>query len=138
MNLSKSQRAAVWELFGGNCAYCGHPLGDRWHADHVQAIYRDRRTMCDANGDLYIKSFGTQRPQHDTVENHYPSCVPCNLHKSASTIESWRKQLQRQTEIALRSCGPLRHAQRFGLVQFSDAPIVFYFEKLAEDIHEEK
>lgn len=38
MALTKSQRAALREKFGGRCAYCGSELGERWHADHIEPI----------------------------------------------------------------------------------------------------
>lgn len=33
MAITKQQRAALREKFDGRCAYCGHPLGEKWHAD---------------------------------------------------------------------------------------------------------
>ena len=41
MNLTKLQRAELKQKFGGHCAYCGELLGDKWHADHIEAVKRD-------------------------------------------------------------------------------------------------
>ena len=40
MALSKKQRAALREKWGGKCAYCGCDLGNNWHADHIEAVDR--------------------------------------------------------------------------------------------------
>lgn len=41
MTLSKSQRAAVFAMFDGHCAYCGIELPERgWQADHIEALER--------------------------------------------------------------------------------------------------
>ncbi|MDX8205518.1 hypothetical protein WDA38_11070 [Acinetobacter pittii] len=38
MKLTKQQRAELKQKFGGHCAYCGDLLGDKWHADHIEAV----------------------------------------------------------------------------------------------------
>lgn len=136
MSLSKSQRSAVREMFGGNCAYCGHLLGERWHADHVQAVMRKTEWLKDEaglriviDGRPKVKVIGLWKPENERPNNYFPACVPCNIDKSCVDIETWRRCLQDKINVALRASTPLRHAQRFGLVQFSDAPVVFYFEK---------
>jgi hypothetical protein len=41
--MKAADRALLREKFGGRCAYCGEPLGERWHADHVEPVIRDLR-----------------------------------------------------------------------------------------------
>lgn len=144
MSLSKSQRAAVREMFGGCCAYCGHPLGEKWHADHVEAVRRDSDYVPGGftNGTYrparLVSNGKMLRPENDRLDNYFPACVPCNIDKSCEQLESWRKSLERKIGVALRGSTPLRHAHRFGLVQFSDVPIVFHFEKyLAASLKQE-
>lgn len=136
MNLTKTQRAVVRDMFGGNCAYCGHPLGERWHADHVKAIVRKTEWLRDANGQhiiengrMKVRVIGAWNPENDRLDNYFPACVPCNIDKSSVDIETWRGCLQDKINVALRASSPLRHAKRFGMVQVLEAPIVFYFEK---------
>lgn len=142
MTLSKSQRVAVRGMFGGNCAYCGHPLGEKWHADHVEPVMRATKYVPgDAVNGVYregrfVQTGKLYKPENERDDNYYPACVPCNIDKSCSDVESWRRLLQNKISVALRASTPLRHAQRFGLVQFSEAPIVFYFEKFAEATNE--
>lgn len=42
--MNKVERAALREMFGGRCAYCGCTLGDKWHADHDQSVGRHAPT----------------------------------------------------------------------------------------------
>ena len=39
--LTKKQREQIFNKFGGKCAYCGCELPIRWHADHIEPIYRE-------------------------------------------------------------------------------------------------
>ena len=68
MALTKKQRAELRMRFGGRCAYCGCELGDKWHADHVEAVRRNISNGC-----------AMDRPENDTVSNMVPACIPCNL-----------------------------------------------------------
>lgn len=113
MSLSKSQRAVVREMFGGFCAYCGQPLGSKWHADHVEPVMRETKYVSGKRG-------------------------PCNIDKACVDIETWRRLLRDKVNVALRASNPLRHAQRFGLLQIIDAPIVFHFEKFGAGRKEAK
>ena len=38
MKLNKKQREKLKQKYGGNCAYCGCELGNKWHADHIEAV----------------------------------------------------------------------------------------------------
>lgn len=145
MSLSKSQRASVFAMFGGKCAYCGNDLGARWHADHVDPIVRRSVYVRDDNGKIVVKNgrfkskvIGMWNPENDRDDNYFPACIPCNIHKSSCTLEEWRRILQGLTAAAMRDYTPVRHAHRFGLVSFSDAPIVFYFEKLSTPLPKEE
>lgn len=127
MKLSKSQRAALREKFGGRCAYCGEELGDRWHADHIEPVVRND----------WFKRAGfpveTHRPpdypERDTLENMNPACAPCNLDKHSLTLENWRALMQRSNEVLMRDVSTFRRAVRYGLVELKATPIVFYFER---------
>ncbi len=128
MRLTKSQRATLREMFGGHCAYCGQPLGDRWHADHVAPIVRS---------DWWAKRAGKEDtgpdyPERDTFANLMPACGPCNIDKHRMTLEEWRGQLQRRCGVLASSYSTYRSLIRFGLIVETQAPIVFYFERAAK------
>jgi hypothetical protein len=125
MTLTKSQRAAVREMFGGCCAYCGNELREKWHADHVEPVLRE----------YWKKGGGFQIPERDIISNLFPSCAPCNIHKHAMSLEDWRNYLQDQVAMARRNSAPFRHAERFKMITVSDRPIVFHFEKYSAVQH---
>lgn len=117
MALSKKQRAELKQKFGGRCAYCGCELGDKWHADHVEPIYRG-----------YDSPSGMFKPQNERADNYFPACKPCNLFKSVFSVEQFRVEIQAQAERARAYSVNFRTAERFGLVQEVKKPVVFWFE----------
>ena len=122
MALSKKQRAVLREKWGGKCAYCGCDLGDKWHADHIEAV--DRK--------WWLPGSPHSRPENDTLANMNPACPPCNIDKHSMKLEDWRKTMQRSNEVLMRDVSTFRRAVRYGLVKLSAEPIVFYFERAAQ------
>ena len=125
MALSKKQRAALREKFGGRCAYCGAQLGEKWHADHIEPIHRT-----DWFKDHGFEPKGPDYPERDTLENMNPACPPCNLDKHFYSIEVWRQMIQRSNEVLMRDVSTFRRAVRYGLVSLHAEPVKFYFERL--------
>lgn len=136
MKITKLQREELRMKFGGRCAYCGCDLPEKgWHADHVEAIYRKLEVDEDARskGKWKLKQTGEVfRPANDTLDNLFPSCAPCNLFKSVLDIEEFRRQIAYQAERALKTSVNFRTAERFGQVQITPNPIVFWFEKFGD------
>ncbi|HVT82269.1 MAG TPA: HNH endonuclease signature motif containing protein [Phycisphaerae bacterium] len=142
MRLKKSDREQLRMKFGGRCAYCGIVLPERgWHADHVEPVmrqwykkFRDRFTYDVADGKI-VKSenppdkIGFDRPENDTLENLFPSCAQCNHDKHCMELEAWRKIVKEKVAVCRRNYSAFRHAERFGLLQEVDIPVVFWFEK---------
>ena len=124
MKLTKAQREQLKNKFGGHCAYCGCDLGDKWHADHIEAVKRD---IIHVGGGKLVSGEMT-RPHLDTIENMNPACVPCNLNKSSMSIEGWRGVLSGYRKALIRDSHTFRHSLRFGLVAFTDKPVMFFFE----------
>lgn len=120
MKLTKAQREQLRNRYSGLCAYCGKPLGDRWHADHFEPVRRE----------WWNKTGGMERPEHDHIANLNPACAPCNIDKHALTLEAWRKKLQGAAGVLARNHPTYRHAVRFGLVQETGAPVIFHFERV--------
>ena len=134
MKLTKAERVKLHNMFGGRCAYCGNTLGKRWHADHIAPVFRITKyeTVRNPNGSYMLKTVNTgllEKPERDTLNNIYPSCVPCNLHKGGNTLESWRNSLQKKPEELMRDSSAYRHAKRFGLVIERENRIEFFFEQ---------
>lgn len=127
MALSKKQRAALREKWGGKCAYCGCELGDKWHADHIEPVDREIKWI---SGVGPVQTGKLKKPERDTVENMNPACPPCNIDKHSASLEDWRKMMQRTNEVLMRDYPTFRRAVRYGLVKLSADPIVFYFERV--------
>lgn len=136
--MTKAERAALREMFGGHCAYCGCVLPEKgWHADHVKAVRREWykspvKVTWSVGEHGLIKTeekqtVGVERPENDTLDNMFPACAPCNLDKHADDLENWRIALRNKINVC-RYDSAFRHAERFGLVQITDKPVVFYFE----------
>lgn len=122
MKLTKAQRETLRSRFDGLCAYCGQPLGDRWHADHFESVRRN----------FWKKDGSMERPENDCIDNLMPACPPCNIDKHSMSLEEWRKKLQRACEVLSAHQPTYRHAVRYGLVQETGTRIVFHFEKILQ------
>jgi 5-methylcytosine-specific restriction endonuclease McrA len=127
MKLTKAQRAALREKFGGRCAYCGQPLGDKWHADHIEPVERKMKYV---SGIGLVSTGEMHRPHRDTVENMNPACPPCNIDKHSMTLEDWRGMIARSNDVLTRDVSTFRRAVRYGLVTLAPKPVVFYCETL--------
>ena len=114
MRLTKVQRQALREKFGGRCAYCGGQLGERWHADHIQPVVRN---------DWLEES----RPP-----DYHPACAPCNIDKSSLSLENWRLLIQRSADVLTRDVSTFRRAVRYGLVEIKAPAVEFFFERAAK------
>lgn len=122
MKLTKTQRKELKQKYDGRCAYCGSVLGDKWHADHFEAIRRNGDGTC-------------LNPEHDVIENFMPACTACNWNKRSMSLEAWRDLLAHYRDVqVIRDCSQIRHLIRFGLVEFNQKPIVFHFEKQEQSL----
>jgi len=121
MKLTKVQREQVRMKYGGLCAYCGHPLPERWHADHMIPVVRESwgKNKC-------VMS----KPQHDTLENMMPSCPPCNISKHRLSIEGWRDWLQGHMRSLYEYSSTYRLMVAYNQIIEQPKPIVFYFERV--------
>lgn len=126
IKLTKSQRAALRQKFSGRCAYCGQELGPRWHADHFEPV--QRKSAWDNKKKKLVATGECGAAEHDNLENLMPACPACNIDKSVLSLEEWRGKLQRATGVLSRNSPTYRHAVRFGLVQETNAKVMFYFE----------
>lgn len=140
MALSKAQRLVLHAMFGGHCAYCGCDLPEKWHADHVEPVYREwwkrlrPKTRSEFVDGKWIsieidRKVTMSFPERDVLENHFPACPPCNIDKSARPLEVWRKSIEQRVEVCRRNYSAYRHAERFGMVAQVKTTLVFYFEK---------
>ena len=112
-----ARRQAIFDKSGGVCWYCGDPLsGKRWHEDHFYPIRRNSDGTC-------------LNPQYDVEENKVPSCAPCNKLKSSLSIQYFRKYIDEFVDSLNKYTNQYRFAKRYGQIQATRHPVVFWYEK---------
>jgi 5-methylcytosine-specific restriction endonuclease McrA len=110
----KINRKAVFEKYKGHCAYCGREICfKKFQVDHYWP--------------QYMKHHQVQNNNH--FNNLMPSCARCNNHKHSMSPETWRSELAKQV-TRLTKNAQFDRALRFGQIQITECPIVFYFERL--------
>ena len=106
--IKKSVRLEVHQKYGGCCAYCGEGIEYKGlNVDHILAV---------------------ELGGADNIENLNPSCRRCNNFKRVWTIEEFRSELSLQVKRGREQSVNFRNAERFGLIEIIEKPIVFYFE----------
>ena len=122
----KEEREYLYEKMDGRCGYCGNPLPERWHVDHMYAVVREiewckTKRKFIQNGEMY-------QPQNDVLENKIASCPSCNIRKHSCNVEQFRDQLQ-HTMNTLNNNSAYKFAKRFGLIKETGKEVEFYFEQ---------
>jgi hypothetical protein len=109
----KIDRETVYQRYKGHCAYCGMSITiKQMQIDHFWP-------QCLAH---HQPSIDSNRP-----ENLMPSCQKCNIHKHGMRPEFWRHELEMQVS-RLNKNPQFDRALRFGQIQITKKPILFYFE----------
>lgn len=122
-HISKSTRLKVYEKYNGHCAYCGCELAlKEMQVDHLLPIER------------FQKSYQKKGVDIDTILYYMPACKSCNHYKSDSTLDDFRKRLEKQVDVLMRDNATFRIAVRYGSVIPNPKPIIFYFEKIERNI----
>jgi len=122
--MTKKTRQQVHDKFGGRCAYCGCELTKGWHVDHVLPI---NRVLKRSDKGLYTDS-ECEHPERNTEDNYYPSCASCNMMKTNAPIEHFRGVIAAFMQSLNKYSPQYRFAKRYGLIEETAKPVVFYFE----------
>lgn len=128
MKLNKQQREALHAKFGGKCAYCGCELPKKWHADHIEPIYRGMKMYDKFNNQIVSMT----RLELDRIDNLNPACPSCNGYKHTLTLDEFRNELSKQVERCMNNCN-FKLALRYRQITINQLPIIFYFEKVANN-----
>lgn len=120
--MTKEDRIKIYYKFGGHCAYCGKPIDYKdMQVDHLVPKHR-------GYDDATLEHYGIKRGT-DEMDNLMPSCRACNFRKGTMTIEQFRNEIRRQCEGIIKRSFQVRQSMDYGLLEYHDIPIVFYFEK---------
>jgi len=114
MGFSTKIRKQVHQKFDGRCAYCGHEITkQQMQVDHI-----------------HPKAFNGS----DNLDNLNPACHPCNNYKITFSVEELRRQIGRQVERGRRHSVNFRLAERYGLIEVTNAPVIFHFERVLGEL----
>lgn len=112
-----AKRKAIWDKSNGHCWYCGCELREKgWHADHFYPVIRAW------DGTMNI-------PERDTQENKVPACASCNIMKSSTSIESFRRLIGGFIKSLNRDSTQYKVAKRYGLIEEKPIEVKFWFEE---------
>jgi hypothetical protein len=110
----KINRLEIYKKYDGHCAYCGIDIDfANMQIDHI-----DPRRY----------------PDRDSMENLNPACPICNNWKHCDNLESFRRSIQCQVRKCRDYSRNFRMAERYGLVEEIKRPIVFYFERIENEM----
>lgn len=114
----KIDRQAVYQKFGGRCAYCGKPIDFKdMQVDHVVPKFDG----------------GT-----DDISNLFPTCRRCNHYKRAETLESFRSMVQAIPVKLMEREYIFKVGVDFGFFTDQEQSVKFYFEKARDEDHKHK
>ncbi len=125
--MTKKERQAIYDKFGGHCAYCGCILQQGWHADHVRPIRR--KLKYDKSKQKMVPTGECRYPKRECSDNYYPACASCNINKHSMSIEDFRKLVSGFITSLNRDSVQYRIARRYGLLQETEKPVIFFFEQ---------
>jgi 5-methylcytosine-specific restriction endonuclease McrA len=128
MRITKKDRELIFQKYGGKCAFCGCELQKGWHADHLKPIDRFSELVRDENYNVKrVVKIG--RPENDVLENMNPACASCNINKHNLTVEGFRNLINGFLNSLNQRSTQYKFAKKYGLIQETDKPVIFYFEK---------
>jgi len=148
--MTKKDRQIIFQKYGGRCAYCGFELGKGWHVDELEPCRRlykfvpghwtnggNNRMSEDELSALGSKweegkdvFAGYAHPERLHIDNQMPSCASCNINKHSGSLEEFRSLIAGFMKHLNEVSTQYKIAKRYGLVQETVKPVVFYFETL--------
>lgn len=119
--MGKIDRQLVYNKCGGRCAYCGEKIEFKeFQVDHLVSKFHHKYGYTDIN-DI------------NDINNLLPSCRVCNKWKSAHSLEQFRIEVSQQLNRLNSYNANYRFAKKYGLIQETPKPIVFFFESKNND-----
>jgi hypothetical protein len=129
--MKKADRQRVFEKYGGKCAYCGCDLVNGWHVDEVEPVRRNWTHEYDQHRQKHVRRIvGAAHPERFHIDNQNPSCASCNINKHSDSLEQFRANIGAYMKHLNNINTQYKIAKRYGLVEETGKPVVFYFETL--------
>lgn len=119
----KIDRQKVYAKCDGHCAYCGNEITfKQMQVDHIEPHWH---TFTAEEAIIHNLKKGS----HD-IENLNPSCARCNKWKSTYDLETFRNVIQTSIMRLERDTPNFKLARDYGLLNITEKPVIFYFEKI--------
>ncbi len=124
----KINREVIHKKYNGCCAYCGcEILLKQMQVDHIvpQSCF-----VSSIKNVFHVPEFLRHLKEEDLnhIDNLNPACRVCNKWKSSHHLELFRSELQEQIARLHKTSANYRMAFKYGLVQQTHKPILFFFE----------
>lgn len=118
--IPKKIREAVYQKYGGRCAYCGKEIEYKdMQIDHLIPVQRER--------------FGRYtEEQIECFENYMPTDRTCNHYKRAHSLETFRRYIEEIPSKLERDNYIYRIGKKYNLIEEHPQKIKFYFEQIEE------
>ena len=127
--LEKLTKEMLFAKYDGLCAFCGHPLGEKWHIWHIES----NKTIVTAKEVIL---------PNDTYENKEPACISCNTTRNNNShgdrkldVEGFRSALYWEFEFlrnGMTYATIYKKMVKYGLIEETGREIGFYFEKIKQ------
>ena len=117
MAISKKVREAVYQKYGGRCAYCGQIIEYKdMQVDHFKPLRAWEQNNKDAND----------------ISNLMPACRMCNHYKRANSLEVFRRYIS-EIPRKLRNDYIYKIGVAYGNVIENEKSIEFFFERVEKE-----
>ena len=130
--MKKEIRLKVWHKYNGKCAYCGCELQKSWHVDELKPVKRN--FTYDKNKGTFKATGDCLHPERFNIDNQMPSCPSCNINKHSMSLEEFRNLITGFMKHLNNVNTQYKIAKRYGLVNETIKPIVFYFERVSANV----
>jgi 5-methylcytosine-specific restriction endonuclease McrA len=154
--MNKTDRQAIFDKYGGRCAYCGELLIKGWHVDELEPVRRNYEFQpghwsnggdhhmgedeLSALGSKWIEGrdvfVGYTHPDRLNIDNQMPACASCNINKHSGSLEDFRSLIAGFMKHLNEISTQYKIAKRYGLVTENIKPIVFYFETFNQSVND--
>ena len=124
--MKAKDRQIIFDKYNGRCAYCGCELQKGWHVDELLPVLRNMKWNADKT--KYIHDGTYEHPERLHIDNQMPSCPSCNINKHSMSLEDFRSLIQNFIYSLNKNFVQYKIAKRYGLIQETIKPVVFYFE----------
>jgi 5-methylcytosine-specific restriction endonuclease McrA len=132
MSVSKKNREIIYNKYNGRCAYCGEVLQKGWHIDELEPVRR--KFTYDKNKGTFKATGDCLHPERFNIDNQMPSCPSCNINKHSMSLEEFRNLISGFMKHLNEVNTQYKIAKRYGLVNETIKPIVFYFERVSANV----